>query len=149
MGRNLIPLLVERGYQVMALARSDRAADAVRASGAEPVRGDLDDEAALRAGMAGCTFAFHAAAQVEVWGRREDFLRVNVDGTERVLDAARAAGVRRVVHVSTEAVLVGGPPIVRADETRPLPDQPLGLYPETKGPPSAACWPPTTPASRR
>jgi nucleoside-diphosphate-sugar epimerase len=42
-------------------------------------------------------------------------------------------GVPRLVHVSTEAVLVGGRPIVNADETWPRPARPIGLYPLTKG----------------
>src|SRR5215510_4977946 len=132
LGRALIAALRERGHAVRALARSDVAADAVRGAGAEPVPGDLDDERALREGMAGCEAVFHAAAKVELWGRREDFLRITVGGTERVIAAARAAGVPRLVHVSTEAVLAGGAPIVDADERRPLPERPLGLYPLSK-----------------
>jgi len=49
-----------------------------------------------------------------------------------VLRAARAAGVQRLVHVSTEAVLVGGSPIRRAREDHPRPARPIGLYPATK-----------------
>ena len=54
-------------------------------------------------------------------------------GTRNVCEAAAAAGVGRLVHVSTEAVLAGGRPIVQADETWPLPERPLGLYPWSKG----------------
>lgn len=132
-GRRLIRELLRRGDTVRALARSPAAADAVRRAGATPVPGDLDDAAALEAGLGGVDVVFHAAAKVEAFGRRADFERTNVGGTERVLAAARAAGVRRLVHVSTEAVLLGGPPIVRADESWPLPARPLGAYPASKG----------------
>jgi nucleoside-diphosphate-sugar epimerase len=132
-GRQLIRDLVARGDRVRALARSDAAAASVVATGAEAVRGDLEDEASLRAGMHGCVAVFHAAAKVEVWGKREDFERVTVLGTRRALAAARAAGVARFVHVSTEAVLVGGPRMIDADETWPLPARPRGLYPWSKG----------------
>jgi nucleoside-diphosphate-sugar epimerase len=132
-GRALLAELARRGVPARALARSDAARAAVAAHGAEPVAGDLDDAAALAAGMAGCDLVVHAAAHVEDHGPREVFFRVNVDGTARVLAAARAAGVRRLVHVSTEAVLADGKPIVRADEARPLPARPAGLYPLTKG----------------
>jgi len=131
-GRNLIAIMKARGWEVRALARSDAAAQAVVEAGAEPVRGDLDDEAAMTAGMRGCEYAFHAAAKVEQFGRRADFLRINVDGTQHLLDAARAAGVKRVVHVSTEAVLCGTR-IVGVDESAPRPKHPVGLYAETKG----------------
>jgi nucleoside-diphosphate-sugar epimerase len=60
-------------------------------------------------------------------------MNANVGGTERVLAAARTAGVRRVVHIGTEAVLADGKPIIRADETRPRAAKPAGPYPLTKG----------------
>lgn len=132
-GRALITALVARGTEVRALARSATAAAAVEAAGATAVRGDLDDEAALTAGMQGCDVVFHAAAHVKQHGPLADFLRVNVAGTEHVLAAARAAQVRRVVHVGTEAVLADGKPIVRADETRPHATKPAGPYPRSKG----------------
>src|SRR5690606_25003695 len=131
-GRNLIRALCARGDTVRALARSEAAQATVRAAGAEPVPGDLDDVAALRRGIAGCDAVYHAAAKVDDFGDPAAFERINVTGTENVLRAAEEAGGSRVVHVSTEAVLVGGPPIVNADETWPLPQHPIGLYPLTK-----------------
>src|SRR6185436_2542944 len=106
LGRNLIAALRERGYEVRALARSAAARAAVEAAGATAVAGDLDDSAALAAGMAGCAVVFHTAARVNEWGPPAEFAQVNVAGTRRVLAAARAAGVPRLVQVSTEAVLV-------------------------------------------
>ena len=132
-GRNLITALVERGVSVNALARSDAAVAAVEAAGATAIRGDLDSIEAMRAGMAGCDVVFHAAAVVTLWGDPDYFHRVNVQGTQNVIDAAKAAGVPRLVHVSTEALLAGGKPIVDADESWPYPDKPAGLYPLTKG----------------
>jgi nucleoside-diphosphate-sugar epimerase len=83
--------------------------------------------------MKGCDVVFHAAAKVDDWGDPADFDVINVEGTQRVLDAARAEGVRRVVHVSTEAVLSGNRPIQNADESWPYPDHPSGEYSRTKG----------------
>jgi nucleoside-diphosphate-sugar epimerase len=131
-GRNLIRHLVARGDTVRALARSESAAQLVQSLGASPVRGDLDDAAVLTEGMRGCTAAFHSAALVAEWGPKAEFERVNVDGTRHVIDAARAAGVQVLVHVSTEAVLADGTPINDADETRPLPERPLPRYPASK-----------------
>jgi len=128
-GRNLIAYLRGRGHEVRALARSDAAVAAVEKAGAIAVRGDLEDPK----GLAGCEVVFHSAAKVEDWGPRADFQRANVDGTQRLCGAARAAGVRRLVHVSTEAVLLGGKPIHGADESWPLPARPLGMYPWSKG----------------
>ena len=119
-GGRLIGRLVAGGSRVRALARSEAAAEKVRAAGAEPVRGDLGDRTAMQAGAEGCATAFHAAAFLGDWGRWEDFERGNVEGTRNALAACRAAGVRRFVHVGTEAALLDGQPLVEADETAPL-----------------------------
>lgn len=132
-GRALIPTLRARGVEVMALARSDASAKAVEALGATAVRGDLDNVAAMTEGCKGCDVVFHSAAHLNHYDPLPIHMRVTVQGTENTLAAARAAGVKRFVHVSTEAVLGDGKPIVRADETRPLPAQPYGVYPISKG----------------
>jgi nucleoside-diphosphate-sugar epimerase len=131
-GRNLIAALVARGDRVVALARSDTAAATVAALGARVVRGDLDDVAVLRNGMAGCQCTYHCAALVHQWGDPAVFHRINVQGTANMLEAARSGGVPRFVHVGTEAVLAGGGPIHNVDETRPRAAHPIGLYPATK-----------------
>ncbi len=131
-GGRLIERLRAEGHAVRALARSDFSAARVRSLGAEPVSGELADRDALRAGADGCELAFHAAATLGDWGSREEFERGNVQGTENVLSACAEAGVRRLVHVSTEAVLFAGKPLVQVDESAPLqPDSPA-LYSATK-----------------
>jgi nucleoside-diphosphate-sugar epimerase len=119
-GGRLIERLVRDGWTVAALARSDRAADAVRTRGAAPVRGDLSDASALAAGMKGADVCFHAAAKVEDFGPWPEFVAGNVEGTRNVLRACREAQVGRAVHVSTEAVLMHGQPLIHVDESYPL-----------------------------
>jgi nucleoside-diphosphate-sugar epimerase len=131
-GRELIARLRERGVAVRALARSEVARQTVRELGAEPVPGDLGDLAALREGMDGCDTAFHAAAKVEEWGPVREFEEVNVEGTRRVIEAARQAGTRCLVLVGTESVFLGKGPLVRVDESEPIPSKPLPRYPRTK-----------------
>lgn len=131
-GRNLIRQLKARGDTVHALVRSPGSARVVEGLGAEPVMGELDDRAAMQAGMSGCDTVFHAAAEVSEWGPRERYHAVNVEGTRRVLEAARGAGVPAFVHVGTEAALCDGSPLLNLDERRPLPEHPLPRYPETK-----------------
>jgi nucleoside-diphosphate-sugar epimerase len=131
-GGALVERLRSEGWDVRALARSERAAARVRELGAEPVMGNLDGRDALRAGAEGCEVAFHAAAKVEDWGDPADFERLNVRGTQNVIDACRDAGVRRLVHVGTEAALMVGQPLVNVDEEAPLrPDSPA-LYSSSK-----------------
>jgi nucleoside-diphosphate-sugar epimerase len=126
-GGALIERLRGEGWDVRALARSERAAERVRELGAEPVMGDLDD-----LHVEDCEVAFHAAAKVEDFGDPADFERVNVQGTRNVVAACRAGGVRRLVHVGTEAALMAGQPLVNVDESAPLrPDSPA-LYSSSK-----------------
>jgi len=131
-GGALIERLRREGWDVRALARSDTAAERVRALGAEPVLGDIGDASSLEGGTVGCDVCFHAAAKVEDWGDPAEFERLNVGGTENVIAASRAGGVRRLVHVGTEAALMAGDPLVNVDEDAPLrPDSPV-LYSSTK-----------------
>ena len=129
----MIRQLRARGVEVLALARSDRSAAIVEKLGATAVRGDLDDLGAMHIGMAGADVVIHAAAHLGEHGPLAEFMRATVTGTENALAAARMAFVPKFVHVSTEAVLADGKPIIRADETRPRTTRPAGPYPLTKG----------------
>jgi nucleoside-diphosphate-sugar epimerase len=131
-GGALIERLRAEGWDVRALSRSDEAAEKARAHGALPVSGDIEDEVMMRVGAAGADVAFHAAAKVQDWGDPDEFERLNVQGTANVITACREAGVRRLVHVGTEAALMAGQPLVHVNEDAPLrPDSPA-LYPSTK-----------------
>jgi nucleoside-diphosphate-sugar epimerase len=129
-GRNLIRECRARGYRVLALARSPQAQEAVRAAGADAVAGDLLD---VRAGqIRGADWVIHAAAKVSEWGPKEEFQRINVDGTRHLLAAAREAGAQCFVLIGTEAAYADGGPLRDLDESRPLPERPLPRYPATK-----------------
>ncbi|HEY4181795.1 MAG TPA: NAD-dependent epimerase/dehydratase family protein [Kofleriaceae bacterium] len=145
-GQHLIRVLVEKGVEVRALARSEQAAIAVRGVGAEPVRGDLDATPQMAEGMDGCDVVFHSAAKADEHGPLKAFMDANVGGTERTLAAAKKAQVGRFVHVSTEAVLADGNPLVRADETWPYPKKPMGPYAISKGAAERAVIAATNPA---
>src|SRR5262245_50511828 len=105
-GGHVIEQLSARGHQVAALARSSASEAKVCGYGASAVRGDLDDVSTDA--MRGFDAIVHCAAHAQASGRREEFWRINVEGTARVLDAARAAGVKRFVHVGTEAAFFVG-----------------------------------------
>ncbi len=133
-GSRLIAHLLERGWQVRALARSPRSEAQVRALGAISVRGSLDEERVLREAMAGCEVVFHVAAHFKLWGKQALFDQVNVDGTRNVVNAAAATeSVRRVVAVSAAAVVMGDPePMVDVDETLPLQIRAFSPYGSSK-----------------
>jgi nucleoside-diphosphate-sugar epimerase len=127
-GRHLIARLIENGWQVRGIGRSEASRAAVAAQGGEPYDADLTDPAALERAMAGADTVFHVAAHFKLWGPRRLFRAINVKGTRNVVTAAERAGVRRVVYVSAAAVVMGRPRPQRA-VTEDLPLQRMGFAP--------------------
>jgi len=96
--------LLARGDEVRALVRDASRGRTLARAGAMTIAGDLSDAGALRRGMEGVDAVVHGAAIYEVGIRplrRPAMYEANVRGTERVLEAALAAGVRRVAYIST------------------------------------------------
>lgn len=121
-GSHLIESLAARDVGVRALVRGTSDVSLLDRHGVEQVIGSLDDEAALARAMEGVDIVFHLAALT--YARSEaDFERVNVAGTRLVVEAARAAGVWRVVYLSSLAAAgpsSDGRPVRATDEPRPL-----------------------------
>ncbi len=103
-GGKVAERLRERGDEVVALVRTPSKAGKLEAIGCELVSGDLLSRDAIRAGVQGCDSVFHVAADYRVGIRKsehEAMHKANVEGTEIVLDEAAAAGMLRIVYVST------------------------------------------------
>lgn len=100
-GLAVVRRLLAEGSEVVGLDVAGL--ERIEAAGAESRRCDVRDPAAVGAGLEGCAGVVHTAALVSDWGALQDFVAVNVRGTRNVLDAADAAGVERVVHVSSVA----------------------------------------------
>jgi dihydroflavonol-4-reductase len=105
-GGALLARLLERGDEVVALARSDEAERALTTRGARTVRGDVLDEDAMAAGMVGCALLFHVAGINTMCPPDPAALfHANVRGAEAAVRAAASAGVPRVVLTSSAASL--------------------------------------------
>jgi dihydroflavonol-4-reductase len=131
-GAALVARLIERGDEVMALARSDAAAAALETRGATVVRGDVLDEDALVRGMEGSTVAFHVAGVNAMCVEDPEAMRrVNVDGAVGAVRAANRAGVPRIVHTSS-ATTIGEPPGTVGREDTPQRGWYLSTYDRTK-----------------
>ena len=102
LGQHLLRELRAAGAQVRALSRREETDAILAGLGAQPVRGDVTDAASLAAATDGVEAVFHAAADTNTWARRNAAQwATNVGGAEKLLAAARAAGVRAFVHTST------------------------------------------------
>ncbi|MFC7378861.1 NAD-dependent epimerase/dehydratase family protein [Brevundimonas sp. GCM10030266] len=130
-GRNLIRFFTRQDVELVALVRTPEAAAKALAMGAVPVIGDLliDD---LTEAMVGCDALIHAAADTDHGHGSAAQMRTNADGTRRTFAAARAAGVTRAVHLSTESVLADGRPLCGVTEETPFPRRPAGAYSRSK-----------------
>jgi 2-alkyl-3-oxoalkanoate reductase len=103
-GNAVCAALSAEGADVRGLELNAAAADRVRASGAAFEQCDVVDRPVLARCLGGADSVVHTAAHVREWGDMDDFVRVNVQGTRNVLDAAVRAGADRVVHVSSVVV---------------------------------------------
>ena len=134
-GGRLVRRLRERGDDVIALVRDLGKAQELAALGCELIEGDLSSVEAIRRGVQGCDAVFHVAAVYKVGipaSEREAMFDSNVRGTERVLDAAIEANVKRIVYVSTVGVFGNTHGKVVDESYRRNGEDFLSCYEETK-----------------
>ncbi|HNR77927.1 MAG TPA: NAD-dependent epimerase/dehydratase family protein [Parvularculaceae bacterium] len=129
-GRHLVEALKARGEAVRVL-------DLAPCDLAETVIGSIDDPSVAARSVADVDAVFHLAGNAQLWARDEKaFERINHLGTRTMLEASRAAGVRRFIHCSSLTTLVGAKTPIgasAADESARLaPEDMLGAYPRSK-----------------
>ena len=118
-GGAIVRRLVGDGRAVRALARSDEAAETVRALGAEPVRGDVLEVESLLPAVDGCEVVFHAAGVNRFCEKSSaPMRRVNVGGSVNMAQAAAMKGVRRMVYTSSAVTLGEAQGAVGHEESR-------------------------------
>lgn len=129
-GGRLAERLLADGRKVRVLSR--KPLPELEAKGAEVVIGDLHDIHALERGCKSADTVFHVAGRVGVWGPRQDFVRVNVEGTNNLLGAAQRAHVPRLVYTSSPSVVYNGGDLRNVDESAPLCVHAPCAYPTSK-----------------
>ena len=122
---------LRRGHRVRALVRSTSDTRWLDQWGVEKIEGDLEDEQALRRGLAEADWVFNCAAKVGDWGTLEEFRRLNVEALRLLLDAASSARIERFVHVSSLGVYEGRDHY-GTDETVPPAANSLDAYTRSK-----------------
>jgi nucleoside-diphosphate-sugar epimerase len=130
LGAHLVRALRARGDTVRVLARG--AYPELDGLGAESVRGDIRDAAAAARATDGVDVVFHVAAKAGGWGDARDFEATNVGGTENVVAACRASGVRTLVYTSSPSVVHADRDIEGEDESIPYATHFTAHYPRTK-----------------
>ncbi|WP_114907203.1 NAD-dependent epimerase/dehydratase family protein [Ornithinimicrobium murale] len=126
LGRAVADTLAARGQDVTVLQR--------RPSGSahREVLGDVADPAAIQEAVEGQEAVIHLAAKVNVVGAWEDYRLTNIEGTRRLVEAARAGSVQRFVQVSSPSVAHAGDSLVGAGAGPADPDRARGHYARSK-----------------
>ena len=136
-GANLVTELLRRGHEVRSF---DRAQSPLPTHPRlDVVQGDICDSYTVAAAVDGIDTVFHTAAIIDLMGGaavtdeyRQRSFAVNVGGTEDLVHAAQAAGVKRFVYTASNSVVMGGQRISGGDETLPYTERFNDLYTETK-----------------
>ena len=125
LGRHLIQALQKRGDSVRALSSPTGDTTWLKQNGTTIFRGDICKQDTLTEPMRGVDAVVHLVAETRKWGPMPSSYAVNVTGTEHVCQAAIAAGVRRMVHISTFTIynMMVGRPVTEDDPLQPL-DEP-------------------------
>jgi 2-alkyl-3-oxoalkanoate reductase len=126
MGAELVRRLLARGDHVTVLQRRPAGL------GCAEVLADVADHDSVAAAARGHEVVVHLAARVGITGSWPEFLRTNVAGTRSVVGGCRAAGVRRLVHVSSPSVAHAGAPLVGEGAGPADPDGARGRYARSK-----------------
>ncbi|HRJ41174.1 MAG: NAD-dependent epimerase/dehydratase family protein [Caldilineaceae bacterium] len=132
LGQALARRLCGLGADVSGLGRNPAVLARLEREGIRPISADLADGEAIRAACQGQEIVFHAGALAAPWGKREDFYKSNVLGTQNVTAGCEASGVQRLVHVSTPSVYFGLDSLESVREDAPLPARPVNEYARTK-----------------
>ncbi|HPF15462.1 MAG TPA: NAD-dependent epimerase/dehydratase family protein, partial [Planctomycetota bacterium] len=131
LGSHVVRALLERGHRVRSFARGHY--PELEAWGVATYQGDLAAGGrALEEALKGAEAIVHCAAKAGVHGPAQEFERANHQGTLRLLEAARASGVRKLVHTSSPSVCFDGRDHLQAGPDLPYAQRFLSPYPESK-----------------
>lgn len=125
LGHNLVRTLQARGDNVRVIALPTENTSYLEQRDVAVCRGDIRDPNVLIEPMRGVDAVFHLAAMIGAWRSMQEYRDVNVSGTENVCRAAMAAGVKRLVHISSAMVynMAIGRPVTEEEPLAPL-DEP-------------------------
>ncbi|WP_171043751.1 NAD-dependent epimerase/dehydratase family protein [Pseudoalteromonas spongiae] len=129
-GRNLAKHFVHK-HDVTGLSRGNKSALHLEKLGVTVIKGDLQSENLTKA-LLDYDVVIHTAADTDHRNVSKSQYDTNVIGTQRLVDAAKQAGVVKFIHISTESVLLTGEPLFQATENMPYPKCAVGNYSDTK-----------------
>ena len=130
LGRFIIEKLLAEKIAVRSFSRGKY--PELKQLGCEIIQGDLRNQSALNQACHGVDIVFHVAALAGVWGKRQDFFSINVEGTRNLIQACEQEKVSRLVYTSSPSVVFAMSDLEGANETLPYPQKFYAHYPESK-----------------
>lgn len=130
LGKAIVEQWLARGHEVRSFSRGHY--QELEDLGVDCRRGDLADAQAVSDAVNGVDLVFHTAALPGIWGAYEDFYNTNVKGTENVITACRAHGIKKLVYTSSPSVVSNGQDLEGVNESQPYGERFEAYYPQTK-----------------
>ena len=129
-GHAVVRQLVADGFEVATLARSPDTTGGI--NGVHQFCGDITDLDFVNSSFVGFDTVIHLAAKTGIWGSREDFFKINVDGTKNVIAACQQCGVSALVFASTPSVIFDKNDLCGINERTPYAHNSLCNYTQSK-----------------
>jgi len=124
-GRYIVKDLLNHGYEVRAFVRKK-----VEIEGAEIFIGDITKRETIEEALSSIDAVFHNAAYASDYGKKEDFYRVNIEGTKNVANACMKKEIKKMVYTSSAGIY--GFPNTNEWITEESPKKPINVYQKTK-----------------
>lgn len=107
LGNNLVRLLIKKGFQVRASVRNIKNKECFKDLDREVVQADITDKTSFVKALEGVDTFYAVGAAFKLWAKdpKKEIYDVNIQGTRNTIEAAAAAGVKKIVYVSSIAAL--------------------------------------------
>ena len=131
LGKYIVEELKNNGYQVVAFGRNEKIGKALIDSNVEFFKGDIENKEDLLRAFQGCSAVIHAAALSTVWGKWNNFYKVNVLGTRNIVEICEKQGLK-LVFVSSPSIYAGAKDQLDVKENEAPKDNNLNFYIKSK-----------------
>ena len=131
LGKYIVEELKNNGYQVVAFGRNEKIGKTLIDSNAEFFKGDIEDKEDLLGALQGCSAVIHAAALSTVWGKWNNFYKVNVLGTRNIVEICEKQGLK-LVFVSSPSIYAEAKDQLDVKENEAPKDNNLNFYIKSK-----------------
>ena len=131
LGKYIVEELKNNGYQVVTFGRNEKIGKALIDSNVEFFKGDIENKEDLLRAFQGCSAVIHAAALSTVWGKWNNFYKVNVLGTRNIVEICEKQGLK-LVFVSSPSIYAGAKDQLDVKENEAPKDNNLNFYIKSK-----------------